>query len=104
MYAIIEIGGTQYRVKEGDTIKVNRLDVKHGDPVSLDKILLISDDSKIDIGYPYISGAKVSCSVLSNFKGDKLVAYKWRRRKGYHRKVGHRQALTKLQVKEITSV
>lgn len=101
MYAIIEIGGTQHKVKEGDTIEVNRVDIKEGDSICVDKVLLISNDSNVDIGRPYISNAKVTCSVLSNFKGDKLIAYKWRRRKGYHRKVGHRQPLTKLIVKEI---
>jgi len=101
MQAVIECGSKQYRVSKGDTIDVEKLDAKPGKVVTIKKVLLVSTGKSVDIGTPFVKNASVSCEVVGDKLADKVIAYKYRRRKSYHRKVGHRQQLTKLKVKEI---
>ena len=101
MYAIIATGGKQYKVSAGDRIKVEKLEVEPGSAVELEDVLLIADGEKIEVGQPKVEKAKVSAQVISQGRGEKLVAFKKKRRKGYQRKIGHRQAYTELEIKEI---
>ncbi|MDD4910339.1 MAG: 50S ribosomal protein L21 [Candidatus Omnitrophica bacterium] len=103
MFAIIEVGAKQLKVKKGDIIQTETIQAKEGKPVHLDKVLLISDKSEIKVGRPYIKGAKVDAEVIGHFKSKKVVSYKYKRRKSSHWKKGHRQQLTRLKVKEITA-
>lgn len=103
MYAVLESGGKQYRVAAGTKLAVERLDVAAGQSVTLDRILLVCADGKVTVGTPHVAGAKVVADVVEHHRGPKVVAFKMKRRKGYHRKVGHRQNLTVLQVKEIAA-
>ncbi|MFH1093804.1 MAG: 50S ribosomal protein L21 [Candidatus Omnitrophota bacterium] len=101
MYAILEIGGKQYKVAPKDVIEVNKLDEEAKSTISLDKVLLIADGKKVEIGQPFVLGAKVEAEVIEQTKGKKLVVYKYLRRKDSHKKTGHRQKLTKLIIKNI---
>lgn len=101
MYAIIELGAKQYNVKKDDIIEVEKQDVEKGKEILLDKVMLISDDEKVEVGQPYLKDAKVTALVLKDLKGKKVISYKYRRRKASHWKKGHRQQLTQLQIKEI---
>ena len=101
MYAIIEVGSKQYSVKKDDIIEVNKQVVTKGDNISIDKVLLISDGEKVQIGQPYVSGAKVQATVLKQSLGEKTTAYKHRRRKNSHWEKGHRAQLTELKIKSI---
>lgn len=101
MYAIVSVGGKQYKVKEGQEIKVERLVVK-GKKITLKEVLLISDNGKIEIGTPFIPKAKIVCEVLGERKAKKVIIFKYRRRKNYRKKLGHRQIYTHLRIKEIS--
>jgi large subunit ribosomal protein L21 len=101
MYAIIEASGKQLKVAPGDKIEVNRLAVEPGQTVVFDRVLLVNDGSNVKVGQPTVPNAVVVADVLENKRGPKVIAFKFRRREGYHRKVGHRQELTVLQIKEI---
>jgi large subunit ribosomal protein L21 len=101
MYAVLETGGKQYRVATGDKLEVERLAVEAGKPVTFDRVLLVNLDGKVSVGAPTINNAQVVADVLEHVRGDKKIAFKMRRRKGYHRTVGHRQELTVIQIKEI---
>jgi large subunit ribosomal protein L21 len=101
MYAIIEVGAKQYSVKKGDLIEVEKQSAEAGEEITLDKVLLVSKDKKVSIGQPYLKGASIKAEVLAQFKGKKLISYKYRRRKASHWKKGHRQQLTRLRIKEI---
>ncbi|MEN9732035.1 MAG: ribosomal protein [Verrucomicrobiota bacterium] len=103
MYAVLETGGKQYRVSAGDTLEVERIPTEAGQSVRLDRILLINNDGKVSVGSPLVSGAAVTADVVEHIRGDKKVIWKMRRRKGYHKKQGHRQELTVLKIKEITA-
>jgi large subunit ribosomal protein L21 len=100
-YAIIQTGGKQYRVAEGDLIDVEKLDVEAGKDATLE-VLFIADGDKVQLGSPLLAGASVTAEVVDQFKGDKVIAYKFKRRKGYHRTVGHRRLLTRLKIKSIS--
>ena len=100
-FAIIKTGGRQYRVAEGDTIDVDLLDAEAGKQVVLADVLMHADGEKVTHGAP-IDGAKVTAEVVEQRKDKKVVAYKFRRRKGYHRTVGHRRKLTRLKIKSIS--
>lgn len=102
-YAVIQTGGKQYRVSEGDEIEVEKLDVEAGASAEFSEVLLISDGGAVSIGAPTVTGAKVTAEVVEQFKDDKVIAFKFRRRKGYHRTVGHRRQLTKLKIKTIST-
>ncbi len=102
MYAIIETGGKQYKVAEGDIIRVEKLAVAEGQDYDFDKVLVVAKDSDVTVGAPYVAGAKVSASVLGEGKEKKVVVYKYKPKKGFHKKKGHRQPFTKLQIKTIS--
>ncbi len=101
MYAVLETGGKQYRVTAGDTLEVERLTVEAGQPVTFDRVLLINADGKLSVGTPTVASASVIADVVEHKRGDKVIAFKMKRRKGYHRTVGHRQELTVVKIKEI---
>ena len=101
MYAIVEIAGQQFKVEKDQQIYVHRLENKEGSKIEFDNVLLIDNDKKIKVGAPAISGAKVTAKVVSHLKGDKVVVFKKKRRKGYRVKNGHRQALTEILIQKI---
>ncbi len=101
-YAIIESGGKQYKAVEGSTIVVDRLNLESGKKVTLDEVLLIADEGKYNIGTPVIEGATVSATVVEEFKGPKVLVFKYHPRKRYRLKKGHRQWYTKLEIKKIS--
>ena len=101
MYAIVEIAGQQFKVEKDQQVYVHRLENKEGSKVEFDNVLLIDNDGKINVGAPAISGAKVTAKVVSHLKGDKVVVFKKKRRKGYRVKNGHRQALTEILIQKI---
>ena len=100
-HAIFETGGKQYRVKEGDEIFIEKLDAEENAKVKFDKVLAILSESDPKIGSPYIKGATVTAKVLKSGKTKKIIVYKMKRRKGYHRKQGHRQPYTKVVIEKI---
>ena len=100
-YAVIETGGKQYRVKQGDVLDVESLDTEVGKKVTLSRVLAVSDGKTLKVGQPEVVGGSVTASVVAQFRGRKVVAFKKKRRKGYHKKIGHRQELTKIKVEEI---
>ncbi|HLS52369.1 MAG TPA: 50S ribosomal protein L21 [Tissierellaceae bacterium] len=101
MYAVIETGGKQYRVEEGDILQVEKLDVKEGETLEFDKVLLVSKEDELLAGRPYVEGAKVVGSVLEQGKGKKIVVYRYKAKKNYSRKQGHRQPFTKVKIEKI---
>ena len=103
MYAVLETGSKQYRVTAGDTVEVERLEVEAGQPVTLDRVLLVNNDGKLSVGSPTVANAKVVADVVAHKRGDKVVAFKMKRRKGFHKTIGHRQELTVLKIKEIVA-
>ena len=100
-YAIIRTGGRQFRVEEGDTVDVDLLDVEPGKTTKFSDVLLFADGKDMTHGNPLISGAKVTAEVLEQRKDKKIIAFKYKRRKGYHRTVGHRRKLTRIKIKTI---
>jgi len=103
MYAIVEIAGQQFKVQKDQQIFVHRLDAKEGSKVEFDDVYLIDDNGKISVGAPAVEGALVTAKVLEHLKGDKVIVFKKKRRKGYKKKNGHRQYLTKLQIEAIAA-
>jgi len=101
IYAIVTTGGKQYKVEEKIDITVDRIEGKEGDKIILDQIKLISDEGKFSIGLPEIKDAKVEATIKEQIKGDKVIAFKHKAKKRYHRKVGHRQLLTVLHLDKI---
>ena len=111
MYAVIQTGGKQYRVQQGDVIYVEKMDSQAGDPVSFDEVLLVSNDSETKIGAPVVSGAKVEGKVLGQvksakivimkYKSKKIVVYKYKAKKNERKKQGHRQPYTKVEITAI---
>jgi len=101
MYAIVDIAGQQFKIEKDQQIFVHRLEAKEGTEVDFDKVLLVDNSGKVNVGAPVIKGAKVTAKVLEHLKGDKVVVFKKKRRKGYKVKNGHRQYLTKLEILKI---
>jgi large subunit ribosomal protein L21 len=101
MYAIVEIAGHQFKVEKDKKLFVHQLDAKEGDSVDFDKVLLVDNDGKIAVGTPTVEGAKVTAKVLQNVKGDKVLVFKKKRRKGYKKLNGHRQRFTQVQIENI---
>ncbi len=101
MYAVIESGSKQYRVAAGDTLEVDRLEVEAGQAYQFERVLLVSADGKVSVGAPTVACASVTADVVAHKRGPKKIAFKMKRRKGYHRTVGSRQELTVLKIKEI---
>jgi large subunit ribosomal protein L21 len=101
MFAVVTIAGQQFKVKEGQELFVHHLDAKEGDSVSFDNVLLLSTDSSVSIGNPTIASASVAATVIGDQKGDKVIVFKKKRRKGYKVKNGHRQLFTKIKIDSI---
>ena len=101
-HAIIETGGKQYRIKEGDVVFIEKLPTQAGDTVTFDNVLAVIDDNDTKFGAPSVSGASVTASVVKNGKSRKVTVYKMHPKKGYRRKQGHRQPYTKVQIEKIT--
>jgi large subunit ribosomal protein L21 len=101
MYAVIKTGGKQYKVAPGDMLKVEKLEAKKGDTIELNDVYMIADGDRVDIGKPTVANAKVTAEVLGDDRGEKILIFKHKRRKGYRRTTGHRQDLTTIRVKEI---
>lgn len=102
-YAIVETGGKQYKVEQGDELDVESLSAEEGSKIELDRILAVSNGEKLNLGTPMLEDASVQAEVIGNKRGKKVVAFKKKRRKGYHRKVGHRQELTRLRITDINA-
>ncbi len=100
-YAIIKTGGKQYRVAEGDRIDVEKLDANVGETITLDEVLMVSDGDNATVGAPFVDGAKVTAEVTDQFRAKKVIAFKFKRRKGYHKTKGHRRQMTRLTIKSI---
>jgi large subunit ribosomal protein L21 len=103
MYAVISTGGKQYKVSPGDVVRVETLDAKKGDTIELKDVHMISDGDKISVGKPTLASAKVTAEVVEEGRGEKLLIFKHRRRKGFRKTNGHRQNYTAIKVKEITA-
>ena len=101
MYAIVDIAGQQFKVEKDQKVFVHRLDAEEGAKVSFDQVLLVDNDGDVKVGVPTVSGAKVSATVLSHVRGDKVFSFQKKRRKGYQKLNGHRQDLTQIKVEEI---
>ena len=101
MYAIVEIAGQQFKVQKDQQLLVHRLEADVNTSVEFDRVLLVDNDGKVSIGAPVISGAKVSAKVIDHLKGDKVIVFKKKRRKGYQKSNGHRQQFTKIQIENI---
>jgi large subunit ribosomal protein L21 len=101
MYAIVETGGKQFKVSQGDTIYVEKLDAEVGSSITLDKVFLVSTDKGVSVGTPTVDGAKVVAKVEEHGKGKKIVVFKYKAKKNYHKKQGHRQPYTKLKIEAI---
>jgi large subunit ribosomal protein L21 len=102
-YAIIQTGGKQYRVSEGDVLSVEKLATETGKEAVFNDVLLVVNGDKVNLGTPLVSGASVKAEVVDQYKDDKVIAYKFKRRKGYHRTVGHRRQLTELKITKISA-
>ena len=103
MYAVIQTGGKQYRVTEGQTLKVEKLDVDQGASIELDKVLMVANGEDIKIGAPFVSGGKVTATVESHGRGDKIKIVKFRRRKHHRKQMGHRQHYTAIKITGISA-
>ena len=101
MYAVVETGGKQYKVAKNDIILVEKLKYKAGGEVKLANVLLAKEGNSVHVGNPYVKGARVICESLGEVRLDKVIAFKYKKRKSEKKKIGHRQAATKLKVKEI---
>ncbi len=103
MYAIVEIAGQQFKVQKDQKIFVHRLEKGEGEKVEFDRVLLVDNNGQVKVGTPVVSGAKVSATVLQHLKGDKVLVFKKKRRKGYQKCNGHRQYLSQIQINEINA-
>tara|TARA_R100001143_G_scaffold15128_4_gene17178 strand:- start:290 stop:601 length:312 start_codon:yes stop_codon:yes gene_type:complete len=103
MYATVATGGKQYRVKEGEKLRIEKLSAEAGDTVELDKVLLVGEGDDIKVGAPYLEGAKVTATVSANGRGDKVKIIKFRRRKHHRKQMGHRQSYTEIEITGISA-
>ena len=101
MYAVIQTGGKQYRVSPGQEIQVEKLPGQAGQQVAFDKVLLASDGESIKVGRPYVQGSRVMARILRQAKGKKIIVFKYKRRKNYKRKKGHRQHISLVKIEDI---
>ncbi len=104
MYAVIETGGKQYRVSEGDVLRIEKTEGSPGNEILLDKVLLVEEENKIRVGDPYLGDVRVRAQVLAQRRAKKIVVFKFKRRKGHRRKNGHRQQYTGIRIKTIETV
>jgi large subunit ribosomal protein L21 len=103
MYAIVATGGKQYRVKEGEKLRIEKLSAEAGDTIELDKVLLVGEGDDVKVGAPYLEGAKVTATVAANGRGDKVKIIKFNRRKHYRKQMGHRQSFTEIEITGISA-
>ena len=103
MYAVIATGGKQYRVEEGDCLRVERLDAEEGAEIELDRVLLVGDGDEVTIGRPFVESGRVAATVRSHGRSKKVMVVKFKRRKNYLRRRGHRQGYTELEIKSISA-
>ncbi len=103
MYAVIQTGGKQYKVEPGETVLVEKLPGNAGDAVEFGEVLLVSDDEKVAVGRPLVEGAVVTGEIVEQGRGEKLIVYKFQRRKNYRRKNGHRQAYTAVKITNVNA-
>lgn len=103
MYAIVATGGKQYRVTEGEKLRIEKLSAEAGDTVELDKVLMVGEGDDVKIGAPYLEGAKVTATVAANGRGDKVKIVKFRRRKHHRKQMGHRQSYTEIEITGISA-
>ena len=103
MYAVIKTGGKQYKVTEGQTLKVEKLPVEEGGSVDLNEVLMVADGDDVKVGAPYLDGGKVSATVKAQGRGKKIEIVKFRRRKHYRKQQGHRQSFTEIQIDKISA-
>ncbi len=103
MYAIVEIGGHQFKIEKDQKLFVNLLDNEAGSELEFDKVMLLADGDKIQVGQPVVDGARVKARVLEHVKSDKVLVFKKKRRKGYQKMNGHRQPMTQIQIEEISA-
>jgi large subunit ribosomal protein L21 len=101
MYAVLETGSKQYRVAAGDTLEIERLETEVGKPFTFDRVLLVNSDGKLSVGAPTVDGARVVADVVAHKRGEKKLTFKMKRRKGYHKTIGHRQELTIVKITDI---
>ncbi|MDR1973391.1 MAG: 50S ribosomal protein L21 [Bacteroidales bacterium] len=101
MYAIVDIAGQQFKVEKDHKLYVNRLEAEEGAAVTFDRVLLTDDDGKVAVGTPLVEGASVAAKVIAHVKGDKIVIFKKKRRKGYRKTTGFRSSLTQIQIEKI---
>ena len=101
MYAVLETGGKQYRVVAGDRLEIERLTTEAGQTHTFDRVLMVNNEGQLTIGTPTVASATVVADVLEHIRGEKKIIFKMKRRKGYHKKQGHRQELTVVKIKEI---
>jgi large subunit ribosomal protein L21 len=102
MYAVIKTGGKQHKVTEGDVLAVEKLEGDKGTEVVFSEVLMVADDTNIKVGKPFVEGAKVVGEIINQKKGSKIYVYHMTRRKGFHKKTGHRQNLTSMKITKIT--
>jgi len=103
MYAIVDIAGQQFKVEKDKKIYVHRLEGEEGEQVSFDRVLLIDKDGKVKVGNPVVKNAQVTAKIISHMKGDKVLVFKKKRRKGYQKLNGHRQYMTQIQIEDIVA-
>jgi large subunit ribosomal protein L21 len=101
MYAIVEIAGQQFKVEKNDEIFVHRLEGEPGTKIDFDKVLLLDNDGEVSVGQPIVNGSLISGTILDHVRGDKVVVFKKKRRKGYQKESGHRQDFSKIRIEEI---
>jgi large subunit ribosomal protein L21 len=102
VYAIVRTGGHQYKVAVGDQLNVEKLPVEAGEQVELNEVLMVSSDDQVTVGDPLVAGARVTATVVDQHRGDKIIVFKYKPKKRYRRKMGHRQDLTRLSINAIT--
>jgi large subunit ribosomal protein L21 len=103
MYAVLETGSKQYRVAAGDKLEIERLETEAGKSFTFDRILLVNNDGKVSVGAPTVAGATVAADVIEHIRGEKKLTFKMKRRKGYHKTIGHRQELTVVKITAINA-
>ncbi len=103
MYAVIETGGKQYKVSEGDVLFIEKLDVNEGENVTFDKVLMVGNDADVKVGTPVVDGATVEAKVVKNGRAKKIYVFKMKSKKNYRRKKGHRQPFTKVEISKINA-
>ncbi|SHJ82339.1 50S ribosomal protein L21 [Paramaledivibacter caminithermalis] len=103
MYAIIETGGKQYRVQEGDTLFIEKIEAAAGETIEFDKVLAVSNGTSLSVGTPFVENAKVEASVIEHGKGRKVIVFKYKSKKDYRKKQGHRQPYTKVKIEKINA-